>query len=133
MDGKGSPGPDRIFHQLELQISQLETYIQNLVKLGQFMQENFFDDEDKKMVIYKINETQQVKEGLEKTLAHKQDIYNNQVKVMEHQLTSRQQALEHFDKETQLFSSFPDILSYFVSKQTRLQNTLNGIKRKLKE
>jgi len=134
MDEKrSSPGPDRIFHQLELQISQLDTHIQNLVRLGQFMEKNFFDDEDKKMVLYKINETQQVKEGLEKTLVQKQDIYNNQVKVMEHQLENRQQALERFDRETDLFLTFPDILNYFVSKQTRLQKTLNGIRSKLKE
>lgn len=70
------------------------------------MRESFFNDEDKQMVINSIKETQKVKEGLVETLAHKKEIYNNQVKVMEHQLKSRQQVLEHFNKFTSTLGDF---------------------------
>ena len=128
-----SPGPEHIFQQLELQISQLHEHIEHLLKLGQFMGNGFFDDEDKKMILSKISEAQQVKQGLEKTLVEKQHIYNNHVRVMETQLVSRRNALEQFDKDTGLFKIFPDVLDYFAKKQTRLQGTLQTIKQQLKE
>ena len=128
-----SPGAVQLFDQLEKQITDLNGQIHRLMELGKCMKEECFDEEDQQMVLYKIQESQQIKQSLEYTLAQKKDIYNTQVKVMERQLQKRKRSLEDLDERSRLFETFPDILKYFVQKQTRLEHSLQGIKEKLQQ
>lgn len=122
-----------LFGKLEKQIHDLNQYISQLTAFGKHLQQSCFDQEDEKFIVVKLQQAQQVKEGLERTLFRKREIYNNQVKVMEAQLTLRQQQLEGFNGAGQLFEAFPDVLDYFAKKQARLQESLGSIRQKLRE
>jgi hypothetical protein len=122
-----------LFGGLEKQIRDLTQYTVSLLAFHHHLKQTCFDQEDEQFVLVKLQQAQQVKDGLERTLARKREIYDKQVRVMETQLSTRQQQLEGFGGANALFSAFPDVLEYFAKKQARLQESLLAIRQKLQE
>ena len=121
----------QLFSKLENEIKSLAAQEENLSKFATYVNSDTFDDEDRTMVRNKQMHISTTKRNLEEVLSKKKDIYNTQVKMMEHKLVERQSKLENFGKNTTLFNDFPDVLEFFARKQSRLNETLGSVKKKL--
>jgi hypothetical protein len=121
----------QLFSKLENEIKSLAAQEENLLKFATYVNSETFDDEDRTMVRNKQMHNSSTKRHLEEVLSKKKDIYNTQVKMMEQKLVERQSKLEDFGKNTTLFNDFPDVLEFFARKQSRLNETLGSVKKKL--
>jgi hypothetical protein len=121
----------QLFSKLENEIKSLAAQEENLLKFATYVNSETFDDEDRTMVRNKQMHISSTKRHLEEVLSKKKDIYNTQVKMMEQKLVERQSKLEDFGKNTTLFNDFPDVLEFFARKQSRLNETLGSVKKKL--
>ena len=83
-----------------------------------------FEDEERKVVLEKLQKLQEFRALLQTTLENNKEIYNNQIKGVEKTLTDREHCLVKADK---VFVEFPDLLDYFTSKQVSLTQNLNQI------
>ena len=121
----------QLFSKLENEIKSLAAQEENLLRFATYVNSETFDDEDRTMVRNKQMHISSTKRHLEEVLSKKKDIYNTQVKMMEQKLVERQSKLEDFGKNTTLFNDFPDVLEFFARKQSRLNETLGSVKKKL--
>lgn len=122
---------ENLFITHEARIANLSSQLAKLEVLYSNIQDTQFDDEDRQMVSYKIADLKQIRQTAEETLRQKRQIYETQIKQMQIQLDARQTSLETCDTNAVIFQDFPDILQYFVQKQTRLNHSLEQIKKQL--
>jgi hypothetical protein len=66
----------------------------------------------------------------EQTLKYREELYHQHIVKLNTTITSRQQFLERVGS-TDLFETFPELLSYYVEKQAVLSNSLDQLKAKL--
>jgi hypothetical protein len=110
--------------KLELQENNLRTFASQLVNPT-------FDDEDRNVVYRKIMEIQAQSTDLKTTLKTKQDFYNQNVQGFVKQLKARQATLTVGKTNQRVFEQCPDVLQYFIEKQSHLDKSLQNIKTQL--
>jgi len=119
---------DPLFADFENKIRDLDGHIRHLETFRNHLHKSCFDDEDRQEVEKKLVELQQVRAGLQDTLAKKREIYVNQVKALETKVNTRRQELEQYREANAIFDTFPDLLTFFVQKQSRMQASMTAVR-----
>lgn len=114
-----------MFERLENEINQLSTEESQLTKiLETITASSCFDQQDKDLILQKLNQIRESREQVQVILQHKKQIYHDHVIKMEKQIEERSQIL----KDISGFENFPEILKFFAVKQNQLSDNLEEIK-----
>lgn len=131
---KGAHDEENVFHELVTRIQVVNQHLDNLEKFIAALDSSpDFDTEDRETLKIKRRQLEETRNGLQRTYDHRKNIYDQQVQAMQRSLNARQSILNGVDKETKIFNTFPELLTFFAAKQTNLNSQLEGVKKKLIE
>ena len=122
-----------MFEALHQKITECQTKKDKLLSFVAFIEKHpvTFDKEDYDMVSGLANDAHVNEMALKADLSKRQELYEEHVLRWQQQVDTRQEKLEEFDKTCNFFSTFPEVLSVFVEKQSRLTEKLDVVKQKI--
>ena len=106
------------------QLDNLRLFITEISRIASF------DKEDIAQTIQTYKTLAMNLQEKEQTLKYREELYHQHIVKLNTTITSRQQFLERVGS-TDLFETFPELLSYYVEKQAVLSNSLDQLKAKL--
>lgn len=116
-----------VFARFETDISDINKKIGCMLAMAENLSADCFDNEDRRMVVNKIQALIIQKDSLEKQLKYRKDIYNTKVKVLEKHVKKRKKLLDGVKN----IQYFPDILDFFAEKQAKMQSELEIVKNQI--
>lgn len=122
---------EKIFEGIIQKIQSTNNEIRQFIELGEHINNDYFDDEDKQMILSKIDHAQARVARLREELSNKKNLYANEICKIERCLVGRKESLEQFDERTSVFEKYPDLLRYFAKKHITIYNSLKEVRENL--
>ena len=131
MPKKKNADPGVQFDRLRGEIAAIKSQLETLRSfIAEISKNASFDQTDVEKSVEAYKTLAMSLQAKEQDLQYREDLYNKHIRRLEGIIDSRQGFLEQ-ETQNALFAKFPDLLQYYVSKQSSLSESLTELKTKL--
>lgn len=120
--------PDNEFLQTcQQQVDSLVKYHKRYQMLLTAMENDAFDDDDRKLVKQRLTHLEQSLEEMKNKVQNREKVYETSVKQLMQILATRQEILENVDEKTNLFAVDEELLHTLADRQKELTQKLKDL------